>query len=121
MSKVAVASTDGISINEHFGRAKEFLIYEVEQGGAYQLLERRPNNPHCSGEHDHHTADATAGLLADVKVVLVSQIGPGASKALQSKGVTALTLSGSIDKALTAYGKRGKLLESIIPGSTQGC
>ncbi len=30
MAKVAVTSTDGISINEHFGKSQEFLIYEVQ-------------------------------------------------------------------------------------------
>ncbi len=127
MSKVAIASTDGISINEHFGRAEEFLIYEVNEGGTYQFLEHRKNNPHCSTEKAHHTADATAELLADVKVVLVSQIGPGAAKALEAKGVVPLTVTGTIEKALQAYGKRGKLLESNIlsgcrpSGGSCGC
>ncbi len=38
MSKVAVASTDGISVDEHFGRSKEFLIYEVKKGELLNFL-----------------------------------------------------------------------------------
>lgn len=38
--KIAVASSDGIQIDETFGAAKRFLIYEVEDG-AYRRLEER--------------------------------------------------------------------------------
>ena len=38
--KIAVASSDGIQIDETFGSAKRFLIYEVEDG-AYRRLEER--------------------------------------------------------------------------------
>lgn len=45
MLKVAVASTDGIHINEHFGRASEFMIYEVDEEGKYSLIENRKTIP----------------------------------------------------------------------------
>ena len=38
--KIAVASSDGIQIDETFGAAKRFLIYEVEDG-VYRRLEER--------------------------------------------------------------------------------
>jgi len=85
------------------------------------LLEHRQNHPHCSSGEAHHTVNATAELLADVKVVLVSQIGPGAAYALERKGIIPLTVTGTIDKALKAYGKRGKLLESSFLSPPQGC
>jgi len=116
MAKVAVASTDGIAINEHFGRAEEFLIYEVDQVGTYKLLEHRKNIPNCSSEHQDHSSDRTVSLLADVEAVLVSKIGPGANRALRSNGVFAFTLTDSIDKALKAYAKRGKILQSTTFG-----
>ena len=112
MSKVAVASTDGISINEHFGRAKEFLIYEVNESGEYTFIERRGNSPHCVPNSNEHTADTAAQLLADVEVVLVAQIGPRAEKELQSQGIFALPVSSTIDKALKAYGKRGNFIRN---------
>lgn len=121
MSKVAVASTDGVSINEHFGRTKVFLIYEVEEGGSFKLLEHRLNKPLCTGGHNDKTVDRTVDLLADVDIVLVNQIGPGAGRALQSKGIIPFVLSGPIDKALQAYAKRGKLLKGAIPGIAGSC
>lgn len=121
MPKVAIASTDGITINEHFGRSKEFLIYEVEESGAYTLLEHRENNPHCIHAADGNTTGTTAELLADVEVVLVAQIGPRAEQELRSHGVIALPVTGPIDKALKAYGKRGKYIRGSIPRAVSDC
>jgi nitrogen fixation protein NifX len=120
MSKVAVVSTDGISINEHFGRSKEFLIYEVDEKGEYTFLERRDNiSPNSQNVHAH-IASTTADLLTDVEVVLAKQIGPGAEQELRNKGVLALSVNSSIEKALQAYGKRGKFIKNSIKRSA-GC
>jgi len=118
MSKVAVASTDGISINEHFGKAEEFWIYESDEGGAYQFLERRKKSLEESTEHQ----GATVQLLGDVEVVLVSKIGPGAEKELRRAGIIALSVSGSIEKALLAYAKRGKFIRNnALLQPVKGC
>ncbi len=119
MSRVAVASTDGVAVNEHFGKAREFLIYEVNEQGEYQFIEKRPNTPSCSG--GAHQAGAAA-LLADVEVVLSAQIGPGAERQLRSQGIIALTVTSSIDKALQAYGKRGRFIKnSMLRAPSGGC
>ena len=36
---VAVASEDGVNVDQHFGWARELLIYKVEDDGAYELIE----------------------------------------------------------------------------------
>lgn len=110
MAKVAVASTDGLAINEHFGRANEFLIYEVKGSGDYTLLEARPVIPKSTDSHEQ-TIAAKADLLADVEVALVAQIGPGAEQALHQRGIIALIVTGTIEKALSAYGRRGKFIQ----------
>ena len=38
--KIAVASSDGETVNEHFGRAVSFRIYRLHDAG-YKLLEVR--------------------------------------------------------------------------------
>ncbi len=121
MTKIAIASTDGISIDEHFGRAGEFFIYEVEENGTYQLLERRKNMPYCPDGEAHSNAKATAELLSDVKVVLAGQIGPNAAGILESSGIISFALTGSIDKALRAYGKRSKLIKNITGSFSGNC
>ena len=48
--KVATASSDGIVINQHFGRADIFYIYEITETGKHRLLETRTVTPVCNGE-----------------------------------------------------------------------
>lgn len=118
--RVAVASSDGISVNEHFGRAKLFRIFEVNDDGSSRLLEERAITPHCScsegGAGQAHSSDATLEQLSDVDAVLVAQIGPGAQSSLNRKGIKSFALSGPVEKALSSYGRRHKLLDVNIPG-----
>ncbi|WP_136513175.1 NifB/NifX family molybdenum-iron cluster-binding protein [Geomonas edaphica] len=120
MVKVAVATTDGLTINEHFGQAREFRLYRVEEDGSYELFEVRPiaNAPRDNARV--HTAETTVEQLADVNVVLVSQIGPHAAGSLARRGIKSFTVKGGIDRALSAYGKRHKLLDLESAGGT-GC
>ncbi len=121
MLHVAVASSDGISVNEHFGRADMFYIYEVNDDGSFRLAEERTITPASPGEAGAgHGADATIEQLGDVHAVLVAQIGPGAQSSLNRKGVRSFALGGPIDKALSSYGRRHKLLDATIPGMPAG-
>ena len=121
MLKIAVATNDGQKINEHFGQAKVFHIYDVAEDGTFQLLEKRHITPHCPGDPNvGHTADTTVAQLADMDAVFVSRIGPGAAETLAGRGVKPFPLAGPIDRALTAYGKRHKLIDVKIPGLSQG-
>lgn len=121
MLHVAVASSDGVSVNEHFGRAAVFYIYEVNDDGSFRLTEERaiarpsPDEPEAG-----HGADATIEQLSDVHAVLVAQIGPGAQSSLNRKGVRSFALGGPIDRALSSYGRRHKLLDTTIPGMPAG-
>src|SRR6266568_820763 len=119
--RVAVASNDGNSVNEHFGRARSFHIYEVNEDGSSHLVEQRAITPHCPGNSElAHSSDATVEQLSDVDAVLVAQIGPGAQSSLNRKGIRSFALSGPVEKALSSYGRRHKLLDITIPGLPAG-
>ena len=121
MLRVAVASNDGVLVDEHFGRAKAFRIYEVAEDGASRLLEERAILPHGKGTTETaHASDATVEQLSDVDAVLVAQIGPGAQSSLTRKGIRSFALGGPVDRALSSYGRRHKLLDSKIPGIPAG-
>lgn len=98
--KVAVASSDGKFINRHFGHSKEFLIFNVD-GENFQFLEHRENAPPCTGQEHHDDRLArSVDLLSDCRVVLASQIGPGAAKFLLSRGIQPYVLPDFIEDAL---------------------
>ncbi|HBC94492.1 MAG TPA: dinitrogenase iron-molybdenum cofactor biosynthesis protein [Pelotomaculum sp.] len=98
--RVAVASSDGKFVNDHFGRAAKFLIFEVEED-FFKFVDARDNIPPCSGwAHDDGLLAKSIDLIADCQGVLVSQIGPGASAALQARGVKPFVVPDFIDNAL---------------------
>ncbi len=91
---VAIASTDGETVNEHFGRADRFLIYDIsEQGGT--LLSIRQVTPWSVGEADHEFAEerfaALADSLADCSRIYCSHIGARPRRELEQRGVTVVT------------------------------
>jgi len=114
MTKIAVGSTDGITIDEHFGRTKEFLIYDIFEDGSYKLSEKIQTSPHCSEEDSDGLLSSTIELLNGINVVLVKQIGKNASIELEKKGILSFSITGPIDKALKSYIKRGAFLKNIL-------
>jgi Uncharacterized conserved protein len=100
-SKVAVASSDGKVINQHFGRSRHFLIFEIDDQGEYRFLESRSNDPPCGiSEHFEDDMQRTVDLLSDCSIVLVSRIGPAAKQSLSVKNIFAYAVPDQIDRAL---------------------
>jgi nitrogen fixation protein NifX len=99
--KVAVASSDGKFINQHFGWAQQFMIFEIDDEGEYKFLELRENTPACDVEG--HTEDAmtrSVKLISDCDAVLASQIGPAAVDVLVDNGIEPYMAPTFIDEAL---------------------
>jgi predicted Fe-Mo cluster-binding NifX family protein len=96
---VAIASSDGKFVNQHFGRAQQFLIVEIKDDGSYEFLERRKNVPSCNPTGESTTKD-TIELISDVEGVLVSQVGPGAADRLIAHGIQPIIIPMLIDDAL---------------------
>jgi nitrogen fixation protein NifB len=120
MAKVAVATTDGTTINEHFGKASEFSVYEVNADGSYTQV-RKIVVKEKRGEDSHESLEATVKLLEGVETVLAAQIGPKAVKALQIRGIIGFGIGGSVDSALKSYAKRGKFVKNIVSNPVSGC
>lgn len=96
--KVAVASSDGKLVNQHFGKAQKFLIFEIKDNGKQEFIELRETTPRCGG--DPALKENTIELISDCDILLVSQIGPGAQKKLLNKGVRPLIMPVFIEDAL---------------------
>lgn len=99
--KVAVASSDGKFVNQHFGMAHQFLIFEIDDEGKYKFIEVRENVPACDVEG--HTEDAmtrSIKLISDCKTVIASQIGPGAVDILLKNNIEPYIAPIFIDEAL---------------------
>ena len=100
--KVAVASSDGIMVNQHFGRADSFYVYEIQSG--VKFLEKRKGVPFChGGTHDDGELLDAVTLLGDCQLVFVLDIGWGAEEALARQGIKAVVSRGFIEEALEEY------------------
>lgn len=75
--KVAIASNDGIHINDHFGWAKQFALYEVGETG-FEFLHMID----CSGEVEEEKEKLRYRIdaIGEADIMYCSQIGPTASK-----------------------------------------
>lgn len=98
--RVAVATTDGKQVNEHFAKARRFLVYEYA-AGEWVYLEKRLNGvPFAGNGHCDHLLEKTADLIDDCGGVVVEHIGPGATEFLLGRRMTPIALDGPIDAAL---------------------
>ena len=99
--KIAVATTDGVSVNEHFGKATQFFIYEVTDK-AFDLLVEKHVEPYSTGNKSH-TFDAArfqevAKWLKGCKMIFVTKIGDEPASALRAMGIEPLVYEGEIKK-----------------------
>ena len=101
--RIAVASKTGMTVDQHFGQAEQFYIYESD-GDAASYVETRSVSKYCKGMDDcGEKAGRMAGILAavdDCKGVLALRIGESPLKKLETKGIRVFTLYENVDKAV---------------------
>lgn len=102
---MAVATKGGNRINEHFGHAREFQIYEVGPGGAKFVGHRRVENYCRGGEGETDVLTATVTALSDCVAVLVARIGERPSRTLREAGIEPVSAYAFefIEEALPAH------------------
>lgn len=99
--KVAVVSSDGLYIDQHFGQALNFLIYEIKENREFVLIESRENVPPSHNLENHKNALAiSAELISDCNAVIAIKFGPGALNALNIRKIQAYMVNDYISSAL---------------------
>lgn len=101
MARIAIATSDGKTVNEHFGHAKFFRVYQTDEN-TYEYIELRDAVAACQHSlgHDVTRFDKIIELLSDCDALLVEKIGAGAAAYLIEKNVRVFEVSGSIDAVL---------------------
>lgn len=99
--KAAFASTDGESVNIHYGRAEKFFVYTIKDDEGYDFLEERKAKPVCmDGKHIIPEMEKSTKQLEDCRYIIASKIGGGAAASLTARGITPMELPGTIDDAI---------------------
>jgi nitrogen fixation protein NifX len=115
--KVAFATTDGVNVDEHFGRAGMFAIYELTKDG-YRFVEMRKfadgrdteiEDTKGMGDVHDDRVQRKVDKLADCKVVYLTEIGGPSAARLVKKGMMPIKVKEiiSIEESLQ------RLLETI--------
>jgi len=84
---VAVATKGGGLVNQHFGHAKEFMIYEVD-GQSATFVSHRKVAEYCQGGYGEAAMlEHIIATIADCKAVLAAKVGPCPQRELQKAGL----------------------------------
>jgi len=93
---VAVATNEGLLVNQHLGEARSFYLYRQTPKGFQFLEERTAPKP---GSGDQRWVDM-ARILKDCRALLVSGVGETPKSILKSCGVHVVEMTGLIDEGL---------------------
>ncbi|WP_291329929.1 radical SAM protein [Desulfovibrio sp. UCD-KL4C] len=125
---VAVASREGMLINQHLGEAKSFYIWGEGKNGTYRLIEERQAPK--SGCGPKRWADL-ASALKDCRAVLCAAVGQTPQLALEESGIDCHVVSGFVEDGLTAVytssdlsklsGRRGGIAGGCCTGTGTSC
>ncbi len=101
--RIAVASRYGYLVDEHFGHASEFAVYQGN-GEGFQLVEKRRVNRYCTGmeecDSDESGRDRIVESLKDCDAVITMRIGYHARKRLQSGGIESIETCDTVENGL---------------------
>ena len=96
--RIAVVATDGVSVDEHLGKAEHFLIYDLDVQMA--LVEKRVTETLSVGDPDHafdpDKFGRIATLLKDCSKVYVTRIGEMPAAKLKFLGIEPVVYEGAI-------------------------
>lgn len=99
--RIAVASSDGIVVNQHFGKSRLFFIYTVDEEEGIRLLERREVTPVCEGgNHDDERLRENLEKLKDCHYLCVARIGDGAARAAEEYNIESFEIPGIIEESI---------------------
>ena len=97
--RVAVVSKDGSNVDEHFGKANRFLIYELESTGL-TLVEERIVQPFSDDVAGHSfNSDRFAlvkAVIQDCQQVYMTKVGERPAEELVKAGVEPVIYEGPI-------------------------
>ncbi len=114
--RVAVASMEGMLVNQHLGEAAKLMIYGETQGRV-ELVEVRTTPPRGGGLARWQ---ALAETLSDCSSLLVSGVGTNPEKVLSASGIRVMEIEGLIEEAVRAV-FAGESLNHMVKRTLTAC
>ncbi|GFM36110.1 nitrogenase cofactor biosynthesis protein NifB [Desulfovibrio psychrotolerans] len=124
---VAVASREGMLVNQHLGEAASFEIWARRNGGYVKIDEREAPSRGCGPDRWKQLA----AVLKDCRILLVAAFGEHPRQVLTGLGITPVAANGFIESAVAAAfgdgdlsvlrGRRPEVAGSGCGGNGCGC
>ncbi len=121
---VAVATLEGVLVNQHLGEAERFQVWKRDDDGSFSLVEERPAPPPGGGELRWRNITR---ILSDCRAILVNDLGATPHKILTENGVKPVLMAGFIEHGLEAvysgkgsWGLQARIRKCSSKGSCAG-
>ncbi len=115
--RIAVGSSDGKVIDQHFGKAVQFVLLDLDTDSGVQKEAGAIHPPALqdTGKHSESRLLGILGLLEGCSAALVSSIGPGALSVAEAHGMAVFCTNGKIEEAIEKLVK-SKYFITLIRG-----
>lgn len=116
---IAVATLEGVLVNQHLGEADEFWIFTRREDGSLRFIERRPAPMPGHGELRWEELGRT---LHDCRALLCAAAGQRPKLTLSAQGIRVLVAEGLIEEAAEAVwtGQKPRMPARVMTKSS-GC
>ncbi|MBC8413952.1 MAG: hypothetical protein ISR96_03695 [Nitrospira sp.] len=97
--KIAIATTDGITVNEHFGKARKFSVYNAAPE-SIELINEIDVEPYAPAQKGHAFDEkrfmAVGKVLKGCEKLFITKIGDEPAQALKALGIEPVIYSGAV-------------------------
>ena len=118
---VALASHEGLLINQHVGEASRFWVFEPQAGGPPALVgTREAPEPGAGSTRWYELAE----LLGDCKAVFTSAVGQTPRRILEQHGIRVIEAVGLASDAIAAWSATGQVprgMQKLFQSCGRGC
>lgn len=104
--RIAIASSNGESVDQHFGQAQNFLIYEIGSKSVDFVEDREVQLVQGETPHSEESLERLVKLLEDCSAVFVLKIGVRSSKYLQLRNISIFEVDFSLNHIFTTLIKQ---------------
>lgn len=99
--RIAIASSDGESVNQHFGQAKSLLIYEIDAEDADFIEDREIKLIPGEAAHSDGNMNIFAKALSDCSAIFVRRIGARSAQYLHARNIRTFEVDFSLNRIVT--------------------
>ena len=114
MGLIAIATSDGVTIEGRLDTPGSYDIYCFDDHREYTLKEQRSTQHHLRCRNHPVLPQEIALLLADVQLVLVTSVLRETELFLLTRGIMVVAVKGNVNEALEAYHRRGRFLDELL-------